>query len=116
MTTFKEQWNLEMALEFLRSETIDSKNWSEAAKWLMLYGPPELQEIIRNASNIAIKSCFPQLEPEYYSESGEPCYDIEKVAEALGVSEEEALEKMLELEGELGIKYLMDSSEIKKVQ
>ena len=116
MVSFKEQWNLEMALEVLKSETVASRPWSEAAKWILLYGPPELQEIMRQASGIATHSCFPQLEPEHYTESGEPCYDIEKLAEVLGVSRLEALQKMAELEDELGIQHLIDSSETSKIQ
>ena len=59
MTSFKEQWNLEMALEALKSKTIDSEAWSEAAKWILLYGPPKLQELMRQAAGIATNSCFP---------------------------------------------------------
>ena len=116
MTSFKEQWNLEMALTVLTSETVGSDTWAEAAKWLMLYGPPELQDIMRQASNVATKSCFPQLEPECYTDNGEPCYDIAKIAEALGVSRKEALEMMLELEDEVGIQHIFDSSETTKLQ
>ena len=116
MASFKEQWNLAMALEVLESETVDSETWSEAAKWLMLYGPPELQEVLRQASGLAIKSCFPELEPEHYTESGDPCYDVDKVAEALGVSREEAMEKLAEMENDQGIRHLFDHSETYKVQ
>lgn len=116
MISFKEQWNLEMALDVLKSETVESKTWSEAAKWILLYGPPELQELMRQASSIATSSCFPQLEPERYTESGDPCYDIEKVAEALGVTRQEALEKMSEMEYEHGIQHLYDASETENIQ
>ncbi len=116
MTSIREQWNLEMALEVLKSKAIESKTWSEAAKWILLYGPPELQEIMRQASNIATNSFFPQLEPERYTESGDPCYDIEKVAEALGVTKQEALEKMAEMEYEQGIQHLFAGSETYKIQ
>lgn len=116
MISFKEQWNLEMALDVLKNKTIESRTWSEAAKWILLYGPPELQEIIRQASSIATSSCFPELEPERYSESGDPCYDIEKVAETLGVTKQEALKKMAEMEHEHGVKHLFDDSETFKIQ
>jgi hypothetical protein len=114
--SFKEQWNLEMALEVLKNKNVESKIWSEAAKWIMLYGPPELQEIMRQASNIATKSCFPELEPERYSEAGYPCYDIEKIAEALGITKQEALEKMAEMEYEQGIQHLFDASDTENIQ
>ena len=116
MLTFKEQWNLEMALDVLKSQSVESATWSEAAKWIMLYGPPKLQEVMRQASNVAIKSCFPELEPERYTESGDPCYNIEKIAEALGITREEAMEKMAEMENEQGIQHLFDASETENIQ
>jgi hypothetical protein len=45
MTSLKEQWNLEMALTVLTSETVGSETGAEAAKWIMLYGPPELRDV-----------------------------------------------------------------------
>ena len=111
MIKFKEQWNLEMALEVLKNQTVESGVWSEAAKWIMLYGPPELQEVMRQASNIAIKSCFPELEPERYTEAGDPCYSIDKIAEALGITKQEALERMSEMENDQGIQHIYDTSE-----
>jgi len=111
MVSFKDEWNLEMALDVLKHKSVDSKIWSEAAKWIMLYGPSELQEILRQASDAATKSCFSGLEPDRYTEDGEPCYDIEKIAHALGMTREEALEKMVEIQEEYGIRHLYDASE-----
>jgi hypothetical protein len=116
VVSFKEQWDLEMALEVLKNRSVESKVWSDAAKWIMLYGPPELQEVLRQASSIAINSCFPQLEPERYTDSGEPCYDINKIAEALGVTKQEALEKIAEMENEQGVQHLFDASETENIQ
>jgi len=116
MTLFREQWSLEMALEVLKNKTIERRTWSEAAKWILLYGPPELQEILRQASNVATNSSFPKLKPEHYTESGDPCFDIEKVAEALGITRQEALEKIAEMECEQGIQHLFDGSETFKIQ
>ena len=116
MVSFKEQWDLEMALEVLKNRSVESKVWSDAAKWIMLYGPPELQEVLRQASSIAINSYFPQLEPERYTDSGEPCYDINKIAEALGVTKQEALEKIAEMENEQGVQHLFDASETENIQ
>ena len=115
MVTFKDEWNLEMALDVLKHKSVDSKIWSEAAKWIMLYGPPELQEVLRQASDAATKSCFPGLEPDRYTEDGEPCYNIEKIADALGMSREEALEKMVEIQEEYGIRHLFDASETENI-
>jgi hypothetical protein len=114
MTLFKDQWNLEMALAVLTSETVESDTWVDAAKWIMLYGPPELRNVMRQASSMATKSCFPQLEPERYTEDGEPCYNIEEIAEVLGVSREEALEMVMEQEDELGSQHIFDGSETTK--
>jgi hypothetical protein len=116
MTFLKEQWNLEMALEILKNKTIDSRTWSEAAKWILLYGPPELQGIMRQASSVATNSSFPQLKSEQYTETGDPCYDIGKIAEVLGVTRQEVFEKIAEMEHEQGIQHLFDGSETSKVQ
>jgi hypothetical protein len=116
MISFKEQWNLEMALDILKSKSVDSKTWSDAAKWILLYGPPDLQDVMKQASSVAMNSCFPELEPERYTVSGEPCYDIGKIAEALGVTKREALQKMAEIEFELGIQHLYDVSETENIQ
>ena len=116
MISFKEQWNLEMALEVLKNKSVESETWSEAAKWIMLYGPSKLQEVLRQASNIATNSCFPELEPERYTESGEPCYNIEKIAKTLGMTKQEALEKMAEMENEQGIRHIFDASETDNIQ
>ena len=116
MTALREEWDLGMALEVLKNKSVESRIWSEAAKWIMLYGPPELQEVMKQASHIATKSYFPQLEPKRYTESGEPCYDIEKIAEALGITRQEAVEKMAEMENEQGIQHLFDASETENIQ
>jgi hypothetical protein len=72
MIPFKEQWNQEMALAVLRHETVASKIWFEAAKWVLLYGPSELPEILQQASQMATDSGFPELEPGGYTKSGKP--------------------------------------------
>jgi hypothetical protein len=116
MVSFKEQWNLDMALDVLKSKSIDSKTWADAAKWILLYGPSALQHIMQEASGLAISSCYPQLEAERYTESGEPCYAIEKIAEILGMSKRETLQKMAELESEHDIRNLYESSETENIQ
>jgi len=116
MIAFKDQWNLEMALEVLKNRTVGKNTWFDAAKWLMLYGPPELQKIMLKASSIATNSCFPTLVPERYTEAGSPCYNVEKVAEALGVTRQDALEKMAEMEYDQGIQHLYDISKTHNIQ
>lgn len=106
MTAFKNEWDLSMALQVLQSETVDSKIWSDAVKWLFLFGPPQIREMISQASSMATSEFFPDLSPIGYTEEGEPLYDIKKLAESLGMSEEEALAKMAELEAEHQVQSL----------
>ena len=100
-----------MALDVLKNKNVNAKLWSEAAKWIMLYGPPELREIMQQASSVATKECFPGLEPERYTGEGEPCYDIDRIAEALGITRQEAMEKLAAMEDEHGLRQLFDASE-----
>ena len=116
MSEFKDQWNLEMALEVLGNKTVDSKLWSEAVKWLLLYGPPQVREILQSASSNAISEHFPELKSDRYNEDGEPCYDMESLAKALGVESQELVEKMAKMEDELGERQIFDESETRKVQ
>ena len=100
MALFKEQWNLEMALEVLNHKTVDSRTWADAAKWLMLYGPPEIQEVLNQASHLATHEIFPGIGPRGFDDEGNPWYDVNEIAEALGISEQEAMGKMAELQAQ----------------
>jgi hypothetical protein len=99
-----------MALEVLQSETVDSQVWSEAVKWLLLFGPPEIREMIEQASSQATSSFFPELTPVGYGEEGQPMYDIGELARSLGMDEEEALTRMRELEAESGVRSIYVAS------
>ncbi|MFT5728330.1 MAG: hypothetical protein ACI8PB_002483 [Desulforhopalus sp.] len=92
---FKELWDLQSAMKVLEHDTVDSKLWAEAVEWLILYGPPEIQELLLEASATATNSSFPNLTPVKFSPSGQPIYDIKALAQTLGVSEEE-VKKILE--------------------
>ena len=46
MDTFAQQWTLESALAVLEHPTVDSKLWAEAVEWLLVYGPPEVRELL----------------------------------------------------------------------
>ena len=116
MTAFKNEWNLGMALAVLHSENVDGKVWAEAVKWLFLFGPPPIREMISQASSMATGEFFPGLSPIGYTAQGEPLYDIKKLAESLGMSEEEVLAKMAELEEEHEIQNLYDAPEGQKIQ
>lgn len=89
---FKDQWNLETALKILQHQTVDSQLWAEAVEWLMLYGPPEIKELLLKASGIATETHFPELKPTSYGTDGEPYYDVAAIARALGINEDEAQE------------------------
>lgn len=105
MTDFQQEWTLESALEILQHPTVDSKIWAEAVEWLMIYGPPEIRELLQQASGHATRENFPELKPQRYAPDGTPCYDIAELARALGISEEEAQEKLQEMEAKHGIRY-----------
>jgi lipase chaperone LimK len=116
MIDIKSQWDLEMALQVLQQETVTSEVWADAARWLLLYGPPQIQELLRQASSFATQDCFPQLQSAGYTDEGEPCYDIGALAGALGLSEKETIEKMQEVERQQGKTQLFREDTIKKVQ
>ncbi len=92
---FKELWDLESPMKVLEHDTVDSKLWAEAVEWLMLYGPPEIQDLLIEASTTATNSSFPGLTPSHYTASGQPVYDVRALADTLGVSEDE-VKKILE--------------------
>ena len=77
---------MEMAMEVLVSDSIDSTTWAEAVKWLILYGPPEMQQVLLEASSHATKTFFPELKPSAFNREGEPLYRMEHVAEVLGTT------------------------------
>jgi len=116
MTAFKNEWDLSMALQVLHSENVDGKVWAEAVKWLFLFGPPAIREMISQASSVATSKFFPELFPLGYTDQGEPLYDIKKLALSLGISEEEALAKIVELEAEHDIQSLYNAPEAHKIQ
>ncbi|MBU0673702.1 MAG: hypothetical protein KJ950_03565 [Proteobacteria bacterium] len=116
MVDFKDQWNLEMALDVLESEAVDAKVWAEAVKWLLLYGPPHIKEILEEASGAALGQCFPDVAVKGYSESGQPYYDINDIALALGVPVEEALQTIAGFQFEEGVELLVEGDRVYKIQ
>ncbi|MFC1523629.1 hypothetical protein ACFL6N_02440 [Thermodesulfobacteriota bacterium] len=116
MSDFKEQWNLDMALEVLRNPTVDAQLWSESVKWLLLYGPHDIKEMLLQSSGHATSRNFPELKPSGFTEEGDPCYDVQQLAEALGITEDEAREKISRLQEQGGLSLLFDPEETKKIQ
>jgi len=105
MNAFKQEWTLESALEILQHPTVDSQIWAEAVEWLLIYGPPEIQELLTQASSHASGASFPELKPQRYGPDGSPCYDISELAQSLGISEEEARAQLLEKEMKHGVQH-----------
>ena len=116
MTEFKQEWTVESAMEILQHPTVDSKIWAEAVEWLLLYGPPEIREMLKQASSYATTKEFPNLKPESFTESGEPVYSITGIARELGVSEEEAAEMIAQKEKKHGVLYRLAERDTRKVQ
>ncbi|RUM35857.1 MAG: hypothetical protein DSY57_06430 [Desulfobulbus sp.] len=116
MSVQQDQWTVETAMEIMQHPTVDSKIWAEAVEWLMLYGPPEIQELLRQASGHATKESFPELAPTAFTADGEPCYNVADLAQALHISEEEAAEMIAEKERQHGIRQLFDEQETTRLQ
>jgi hypothetical protein len=116
MTEFKERWDLDMTLQVLQQEQIDSESWADAAKRLPLYGPPKIREMLRQAADIATRQYFPELESKVYTRDGEPCYDVSRLAIALGLNEEEVIEKIREMEKQYDVQPLFAEDETQGIQ
>jgi len=116
MSDFKKEWTVESALEILGHPTVDSRIWADAVEWLLLHGPPEIQEMLKQASGFATHQEFPELEPEGYTEEGEPVYSVAQLAEALQITEEEAAELIAEKEKKHGVLHRYDGKAAKKIQ
>ncbi len=103
---FDAHWDVEMALAVMQDPHAEAKTWADAVRWLLLNGPPALQELIRQASSAATSAQFPELKPQGYTDSGEPVYDIKVLAQTLGLSEAEAGQRLSEMQGAAGIRTL----------
>lgn len=112
MAELKEQWNLEMALEVLGNKTVAGSLWSEAVKWLLLYGPPELRELLASASAAAFASCFPGVRVKGHGDSGQPFYALGDLAGALGVPVVETTAHLAELQSTLGVEFLVEADRV----
>ncbi len=116
MSVQQNQWTLETAMEIMQHPTVDSKIWAEAVEWLMLYGPPEIRELLQQASGHATKESFPDLAPTGFAADGQPCYTITDLAKSLNISEEEAAKMIAEKEKQHGIRQLFEEQETTKLQ
>jgi len=116
MTLFKQEWTEESAMEILQHPTVDSKLWAEAVEWLLLYGPPEIREMLSQASGHAMSKSFPELQPQRYAPDGSPCYEIADLARSLGISEEEARAQLAEKEQKHGVQHGIADSDTTRLQ
>lgn len=105
MTPFNQQWTLEAALKILSHPTVDSDLWASAVEWLLICGPPEIRELLQQASGHATRERFPELRAQAYGPDGSPCYDLGDLARSLGISEEEARAQLAEKERQHGIQH-----------
>lgn len=105
-----------MAMSVLENETVNSEVWSEAVEWLLLYGTPEIKDLILQASGMATNECFPELRAAGFTDDGQPCYDVKDLANALGISEEEVAEKMSSIEEHREVGQLFDKKQTYRIQ
>ena len=112
MSDFKEQWDVEMAMEVLGNQDVDGQTWSEAVKWLLLYGPPKVKEILGNAASFAFSEYFPQVKAQGYGEDGQPFYDLKDIASSLGVEEGQVAAKLAELQFEEGVEVFVEGDRV----
>jgi hypothetical protein len=115
VSDFNKQWNVEMAMDVLGSQDVDGELWSEAVKWLLLYGPPQVKEILGQASSFAFNEYFPQVQAKGYGDEGQPFYDLHDIAEALGIDESEVGAKLAELQFEEGVEVVVEGDRVYKI-
>ena len=108
-------WNLEMALEVLTSQNVDGDTWSDAVKWLLIYGPPGVREVIQQASTFAFSEYFPGLEAKGYTEEGHPYYDLNDLAGILDVPPEEVAGRLAEIQFEENVEIVVEGDQVRKV-
>ena len=116
MTDANREWTLENALKILHHPTVDAKSWSEAVEWLLLYGPPEVQELLQDSAAIATEKTFPDLKPAGCTGEGEMVFDVAELAKALDISNEEAVKLLADKEKRHGRRQIFDGDETFKVQ
>ena len=103
-------------MEILAHPTVDSKIWAEAVEWLLLHGPPEIPEMLQQASGYAAGREFPGLKAQGFTSEGDPVYSVADLAAALGISEEEAAEIIAEKQHKHGVRQFFEEQETRKVQ
>ena len=113
---FEDEWNTDMALQVLQSETVDSQTWADAVKWLLLFGPPAIKEMLLQASTNATEKSFPNLRPAGFNEEGDPYYDLVHLAETLGADPETLYRSLMDLETESESSLCNPEEDVLKIQ
>lgn len=103
-------------MQVLAHPTVDSRLWAEAAEWLLLHGPPEIRDMLRQASGYAAGREFPELKVAGMAGDGEPVYSITALALALGIAEEDAAAMLARQERRHGISQRYNEEDITKIQ
>lgn len=116
MTDFHHQWTTESAMEILRHPTVDSQIWADAVEWLMLFGPPEIRELLQQAGSQTIQENFPELRVRRFAQDGSLCYDLGEIAQILSITEKEAREQLQEMEAKHGIRYGFSEDDTSEIQ
>lgn len=108
---FKSLWDLESAMQVLANDTVDSKLWAEAVEWLIGNGPPEIREMLLEASAVATETSFPELTPSHYDFNGKPVYNVKELAKSLGIEEDEVRTILRQKEVEVDTKEIFGDDE-----
>ncbi|PIE60682.1 MAG: hypothetical protein CSA31_00900 [Desulfobulbus propionicus] len=116
MNQFKQEWNEETAMKILQHPTVDSRLWAEAVEWLLVYGSPEIKDLLNQASGHATRKSFPDMRPVGYDKEGAPCYSLEQLAKALAISEEEAARIITEKEARHGTSHRIAGEDTSTLQ
>jgi hypothetical protein len=102
------------AMEKLDAMTNEEQTGSDEAQLLMAqaikFAPKELKPILEQG--MRKRELAP--EPVLYTEDGEPAFSLKKVADILGVTEEEALSHVRKLEESAGETLLIDVKDLER--
>jgi len=113
---FKDEWNVESAMQVLQHQTVDARLWAEAVEWLLLHGPEPVREMLLLSSGTATHECFPELKAKGYAPDGQPCYSIEDLAKNLDISENETKAMLKEKEKTHKLHHFIDEEDTIKMQ
>jgi hypothetical protein len=115
MSNFRKEWDMEMAMEVLGNQDVAGELWSEAVKWLLLYGSQPIKDLLGQAASFAFNEYFPGVKARGYGEGGQPFYDLADIAEALGVEEGEVAARLAALEFAEGVEVVVEGDRVYKI-